>query len=475
MAKPAAEFDVVVVGGGPAGLTVATLLTGMGHSAIVLERSGYDRFRPGETFGGELIPLLRAAGLWEQVQAVPMTPFRGVRSTWGDTSPQERSALFNPYGEGWHVDRLAFDAALAKAASQLGVDLRLQASPMAIESTGNHWLVKLRSGDSVTGRFLVDASGRNARATASCLPARRWLPMDRMVALMAKLAPPRVHLDPMLELETSEDGWWYSVPQPDGGLLVCLMTDADLLSEGTRTGLTRHFSGSLARTTHTARRCAGSAPKEPPWVAPANSGVLLPDRGVHWMAIGDAAMACDPLGGNGVARAIRSALDAAPAIDLALSGRESDGRPATSSGNPSGAFGSQRSLPTTIPGTNLAMFLDYLELRSRYYLSETRFPEASFWARRHPPDWHHAPLSLDPRQVLRTQGVFPHRKLINRAESLIPPTALRALLRNLRTPKPAHEALAGLRCDAPLGDRRLLVGLQQLVALGVVELSDAAC
>jgi hypothetical protein len=55
-------------------------------------------------------------------------------------------------------------------------------------------------------------------------------------------------------------------------------------------------------------------------------------------------------------------------------------------------------------------------------------------------------------------------------EALLPPRALKRLLEALAAPRAAHEAMTLLRALAPIGDRRLLVGLQLLVERGAVTL-----
>jgi flavin-dependent dehydrogenase len=446
-------FDVVVVGGGPAGLALAILLARLGRSVAVLERSRYERARVGETFGGELAPLLGEIGLWNEFQTVPRTPFRGVRSAWGDATLLEKSSVFNPFGEGWHVDRIAFDAMLANASARAGVTVHVGTGPSMIARSENGWSVRPSSESPICGRFLVDASGRGARATAACIASRYWLQMDRLVAMFARMAP-SAPIEPLLELEAVEDGWWYTAPQPGGKLLVTLMTDADLLPANPRANtLADSFYAALSRTLHTAKRCGDATLDGLPWIVRADTGVLLPDRSSGWCAIGDAAMGCDPLAGDGVARALRSAIAAAPLIDRMLAARDAR---------------TPETVPSGVSDAAKEQFLDYLDLRAHYYQSEGRFPAAPFWARRRPVDWRSAPLFLDPRQLLQWNDSPPSRDLIAPVEALLPPHALRTLLRRLRRPLPAHEALAALRTEAPLEDRRLLVGVQELVARGIV-------
>jgi hypothetical protein len=69
--------------------------------------------------------------------------------------------------------------------------------------------------------------------------------------------------------------------------------------------------------------------------------------------------------------------------------------------------------------------------------------------------------------VLRSADSATSRSL-DPAEALLPPRAIATLLATLRVPQPAHAAMAGLRQLAPLGDRRLLVGLQRLIEHGAV-------
>jgi flavin-dependent dehydrogenase len=270
-----------------------------------------------------------------------------------------------------------------------------------------------------------------------------------MVALLARMtgAP---SIEPMLLLEAVAEGWWYSVPQPDGSLLFALMTDSDFLPARGRAPLAEHFSERLQHTVHTKGRATGAALAGEPWIARADSGLLLPNSGSGWLAIGDADMACDPLAGDGVSRAIRSAFAAVPEIERQLDKPDA---------------------PDSEPAPMLDRFTSYLDRRGRYYGAEGRWQNAPFWKRRQPIDWQSAPILLDPQSMLRLAAEFPDQTLLDAVEALIPPVTLRELLERLRNqPEPAHQSLSFLRSRAPLGDRRLLVGIQCLLASGCISI-----
>jgi flavin-dependent dehydrogenase len=431
-------LDALVVGGGPAGLAVAGALRQRGRSVALFERSAYDTLRVGETLGAEAFPPLRAIGAWDRVGPIleRQVPLRSVLSAWGSGDLAERHSIEHPLGEGRHVERRVFDAALASWAEEIGVRVLRGSGACAVTRVEGGFSVRPARGEVLTGRAFVDASGRGAPGGAR-LGGRRWLALDRQIAIVARMRGGSERGFDLL-LEAVEDGYWYSAPQANGVLVVAHVTDADL-ARGTR-----GFEAALARAPHTARRCEGRSLDGGPRSVRADSGRLFPDHGDRWWAVGDAAFASDPLAGNGVSRALRSAADLAERIDASLDAPP-DVRPD--------------------PGSPLdARFVDYLDRRASYYALEARWPDAPFWARRRAVDWRGAEMTLPPTAVL-TRGTALD---LSPAEALLPPRAIAAALKYVRSPTPAHAVLAEIRKVAPLGDKRLLVGLQVLVALGAL-------
>lgn len=365
MADPIArEFDVVVIGGGPAGTSVASALTQRGVSTLIVERSHYERPRFGETFPPEIQPTLAEMGLWQDFQAGDHLRSAGIRSVWGNDEPYDQSFMFNPYNEGWYVDRRAFDLFLAGHAKERGVGLALDATLVKCErSSSGNWDLLVRSGEqtfTVLAKFLVDAAGR------ACVLARnfhrRRIIYDRLVGIYGLFKSVHHNGPSFTLIEATKVGWWYSAPLPRGCHVAAFMTDSDLCAS-LMMGQASHWKAQLDSAPHTRAAVASLEFDGNLNVLPANSSHLDESCGERWMAIGDAASSLDPLSGNGVLRALRSGLAAGQTILSVLSGDEL-------------ALREHRSVQQQ-------EFRLYLQQRRAYYRRENRWSKEPFWSRRH--------------------------------------------------------------------------------------------
>ena len=82
-------FDVLVVGGGPAGAVTGMCLARAGAQVAIVEATGYDGDRFGETVPPEINPVLRELGLWEPFQELAPVESPGIVSNWGTESAVE--------------------------------------------------------------------------------------------------------------------------------------------------------------------------------------------------------------------------------------------------------------------------------------------------------------------------------------------------------------------------------------------------
>ena len=280
------EADVVVLGGGPAGTATALALALGGHSTVVVERSGYEGERGGETLPPAVKHLLGSFGIWDRFVEQGHLPSFGVVSAWGDAERHENESILNPYGAGWNIRRAAFDAWLADVAQEAGVRCLRQARLTSLgRNPGTGWRVDVACAEcnvQLRARVLVDATGR-ASTVARRLGAAR-LTSDRLIGCIAFYDGnlPDSEAGHTL-LEAAENGWWYSARLPDGRLVVAYMTDADLHASARKpcTGL---WGRELHRSRYTSRRLDRRALIAGPSIVAANSSRLDAAAGRAWLA-----------------------------------------------------------------------------------------------------------------------------------------------------------------------------------------------
>ena len=362
--------DVVVVGGGPAGAAIAIALTRGFHgsrSVVVLERSGYEHPRIGETLPPEARVPLASLGVWNRFLEQRHGPAPGTLSVWGQDQIAENHFICNPHGNGWHLDRQRFDAMLASAAEEAGATLHRGARMTACKAgASGDWTIEYVCGErpcQLRARFLVDATGRACTAARRQGAIRRRC--DRLTGVVGFFEAFEADPDYRTLVEATAEGWWYSARLPGARMAVAFMTDADLLPPH-QPQLRAYWLGQLQATVQTRARAAGLSLEHPMqplrWVA-AGSEILECSSGARWLATGDAALSFDPLSAQGIYQALRSGVLAAETIEAALRGE-----------NGAAAEWSIR---------NRHSFEGYLRTRQAYYRLERRWPDAAFWHRRH--------------------------------------------------------------------------------------------
>ncbi|RZT16606.1 flavin-dependent dehydrogenase [Kribbella sp. VKM Ac-2569] len=360
MTNTVTTYDVVVAGGGPAGAATALRLARAGHSVALLERSRFDRPRVGETLAPSIQPLLRDLGVWERFVALGPLPSWGTRSIWSSTEPAAHSHLESGYDSGWHVDRRLFDRMLFDAAAEAGASVSLGTSLIDSRYDGT-WQLTCSNGRRITGRVLIDATGRSATVGRS-LGARR-IAFDRLVGITAQWSGVDVTAEQYLLIESVADGWWYTAPLPGNVMVGMFMTDADICRRDNLTA-SAPWRSHLQSTTATALRVDGARLPTTPRVYSAASHRLVRQGDTRpWLAVGDAALAVDPISGSGVPRALRTAEAAATTVAHLLT-HPADATPLTS-------YESTRNTECTT----------YLSTRADYY--DVALPHPTpFWTRR---------------------------------------------------------------------------------------------
>ena len=125
---PAESFDVIVVGGGPAGSSAAAILAEHGRRVLVLEREKFPRYHIGES----LIPFtyqpLQRLGVIDQLKASAFTKKYSVQFIAPDGKASQPFYFFNRYdretvAQTWQVMRAEFDQMLLDNAREKGAEV----------------------------------------------------------------------------------------------------------------------------------------------------------------------------------------------------------------------------------------------------------------------------------------------------------------------------------------------------------------
>jgi len=314
--------DVVVIGGGPAGSTVSTLLAQQGLQVELFERETFPRFHIGESLIPETYWVLKRLNMLDKMQqsrfvkkfSVQFVNAQGKESApfyFWDNKPHECSQT-------WQVVRSEFDQMLLENAREHGVTAHEGVRVMDVVFEHDRAVgVRLKDRE-VRAKVVVDASGQNG-LIANRLGLRVWDPILNKGAIWSYFEGAyrdtgRDEGATMVLQTPDRRGWFWYIPQHDDIVSVGVVGPFDYLFKGRGKDFEKIFDEEVERTPAVRRRIDGAARVTGFFATKDYSYRTTKASGDGWVLVGDAWGFLDPLYSSGVLLALKSGELAADAI-----------------------------------------------------------------------------------------------------------------------------------------------------------------
>lgn len=320
-------FDIVVIGGGPAGATLAGLLAQKNRSVLVLERERFPRYHIGESLIPGFMRAMEELGLSERLEARGFEKKGGGTLRWG-ANKIPWAFRFNegsPYKYSYHVRRADLDSMILDRARELGAKVLEEATVKdVIEEDGRvAGVTYVVRGSEVPlhearASMVIDASGQ-ARVLGRKFTTVNWHEELRNVAVWTYFDNcdrlPGEEYSNIL-IEGLSDGWFWGIPIGKSTMSVGFVTTSETAAaSGSLEDLfsaRREGSTQLRELLRDARQAGG--------FRTARDWSYTCDRfcGPGWALVGDAAAFVDPLLSTGVALATLAASALSGVVDAIL-------------------------------------------------------------------------------------------------------------------------------------------------------------
>src|SRR5215469_5334606 len=221
------EADVVVVGGGPGGSTLATLVAMRGHDVVLLEKEKFPRYQIGESLLPSTVHgVCRLTGVADELAKAGFAKKRGGTFRWG-ANPEPWTFAFSVSpkitGETSHafqVERSRFDQILLDHARRTGVDVREQHTVDNVTEddgrvTGASYTDAAGNEGTIRARYVVDASGNSSRVYKRAGATRQYSEFFRSLALFGYFEGGKRQAEPNsgnILCVAFDSGWFWYIP-----------------------------------------------------------------------------------------------------------------------------------------------------------------------------------------------------------------------------------------------------------------------
>lgn len=320
-------YDVIVMGGGPAGSSVASMLAREGRQVILFEKEIFPRHHIGESLMTDTYWTFRRMGLLEKLRDSPFVRKYSVQ--FANAAGKESrpfyffEAVHHESAVTWQVTRAKFDELLLNHAAESGATVHQGVLVKQVLFEGDRAVgVEVQMPDGSREKYfanvVVDATGQMAMLSNKF----RWRVRDpKLKKAVLYSYWKNVHREPdlnggatlVLRTEHGSGGWFWYIPLEDV-TSVGIVADPDYLLKGRGQDLAKIYNEEIEKCEPCRRRVAGGERVDKIYSILDYSYRSKHNAGNGFIIIGDAYGFLDPIYSSGVLLALKMAELAADAI-----------------------------------------------------------------------------------------------------------------------------------------------------------------
>lgn len=332
-------YDVIVMGGGPAGSAVASLLAREGRKVVLFEKEEFPRHHIGESLMTDTYRTFERMGFLEKMKESPFVRKYSVQFA-NPEGKESRPFYFfeanhHESAVTWQVTRAVFDKMLIDHAEQQGAQVYQGTMVKQVLFEGDRATgveVKMKDGtvEQFSANVVVDATGQSAMLSNKF----GWRVRDQKLKKAVLFSYFKgAHREPdlnggatlVLRTERGSNGWFWYIPLEDDITSVGIVADPEYLVKGRGQDLAKIFEEEVEKCEPCRRRVAGSERVDKIYSIMDYSYRSMECAGNGFILIGDAYGFLDPIYSSGVLLALKMAELATDAIHDAFNNNDFSG------------------------------------------------------------------------------------------------------------------------------------------------------